>query len=239
MKKAAYFIFMTLSVSLLPWQASAAFFEDKEARRSIIDLRARVNDKADASALLELSKQNEMLRHEVARLRGQVEVITNELRALQQRNRDLYMDLDNRLKHFEPRQLVVDGKNVIVQPDEKQAFDVAEASFAAGNYREAITQYTAFLRRFPQSGLAASAQFGLGNAYFMQKDFKKSIETQAALIKKFPASEQVPEAMLNMASSQIILKELWSARRTLNAIIEKYPDTDTAKKAKQRLDQLG
>ncbi|MDR1310765.1 MAG: tol-pal system protein YbgF, partial [Burkholderiaceae bacterium] len=69
-----------LLVCLFPFQASAALFEDTDARRSILDLRARMNEKADKSAMLELSKQNELLRQEVDRLRGQIEVLTNELR---------------------------------------------------------------------------------------------------------------------------------------------------------------
>ena len=238
MKKGTYFIFIAALIGFFPWKADAALFEDREARRSILDLRARVNEKADASALLELSKQNDILRQDVARLRGQIEVMANELKILQQRNRDLYMDLDNRLQHFEPTKVVVDGKSVVLQPEERQAFDAAEASFAAGNYAEAITAYNNFLRRYPKSGLAAATQFGLGSAYFMQKDFRKSVAAQAALIKNFPESEKVPEAMLNMASSHAILKELQSARKVLNSIIEKYPDSDAAREAQQRLDQL-
>ena len=239
MSRKASFILVTALACLVPLQADAALFEDKDARRSIIDLRTRVNNKADASALVELSRQNDMLRHEVARLRGMVEVLTNEFKGLQHRQRELYMDLDRRVSQFEPRQIVVEGKSFVIAPEEQKAFDGAEAAFAAGNYKDAITAYNAFLRRYPQSGLAVAARFALGNAYFMQKDFKNAISTQTALIKQHPDSEKVPEAMLGMANSHIGLKEFWSAKRTLNQIIEKYPDSDAARQAKQRLQQLG
>lgn len=223
---------------MLPWQARAALFEDSDARRSILDLRAKVNEKADKSALLELSKQNETLRQELDKLRGQVEVLTNEVRTLQQKQKDFYIDLDNRLGKFEPQQVTVDGKSAVVQPEEKKAFDAAEAAFQAGNYKEAVSGYNTFLRRYPKSGLAVLAQFGLGNAYYLLKDYKNALSTQDALVKKYPGSEKVPEAMLNMASSHLGLKNLWAAKKTLNTIIEKYPESEAASEAKQRLKQM-
>ena len=58
---------------------------------------------------LELVNQIESLRQESARLRGQVETLTNEVATLQKRNRDLYADLDARLKKMEPQSVTVDG----------------------------------------------------------------------------------------------------------------------------------
>ena len=63
---------------------------------------------------LELANQTETLRQEIARLRGQVEALTNEVATLQKRNRDLYADLDARLKKMEPSTVSVDGSSVAV-----------------------------------------------------------------------------------------------------------------------------
>lgn len=223
---------------MLPWQAKAALFEDSDARRSILDLRTKVNDKADKSAVLELSTQNEALKQELAKLRGQVEVLTNEVKVLQQKQKDLYVDLDNRVGKFEPQQVTVDGKNALVQPEEKKAFDTAEAAFQAGNYKSASAGYSAFLKRYPQSGLAVLAQFGLGNSYYLLKDYKSALSTQSALVKKYPNSEKAPEAMLNMASSYLGLKDMRSAKKTLKTLTEKYPKTPSAEEAQQRLKKM-
>lgn len=238
MSKTPYFLLSLIIACLLPWQAKAALFEDTDARRSILDLRAKVNDKADKAALLELSSQNEALKEEVAKLHGQVELLTNELRTLQQKQKDFYVDLDNRLGRFEPQHVTVDGKSSVIQPEEKQAFDKAEAAFQEGNYKEAVSGYNTFLRKYPKSGLAVLAQYGLGNSYYLLQDYKNALSTHAVLVKRYPESEKAPEAMLSMASSHLGLKDIWAAKKTLNTIVEKYPDSESAAEAKERLKKM-
>lgn len=223
---------------LFPWQASAALFEDADARRSILDLRTKVNDKADKSALLELSRQNEALRQDVDRLQGQVEVLMNEIQVLQQKQKDFYLDLDGRLGNFEPRQVTVDGKSTVVQPEEGKAFDKAEAAFQAGNYKEAVSAYSAFLKRYPKSGLSVLAQHGLGNALYLLKDYKGALSAHAVLVKRYPESAKAPEAMLSMASSHLGLKDLWAAKKTLRTLMEKYPNSEAAAEAGERLKKM-
>ena len=119
-----------------PMQAQAGLFDDDEARRAILDIRARidavnarVDAKADKSTSLDLANQNEQLRGEIARLRGQIEVLTNELANEQRRQKDFYADLDGRLRKVEPQRMTVDGREVDVQQSEQQSYDAALAQF--------------------------------------------------------------------------------------------------------------
>jgi len=223
-------------------QARAGLFADDEARKAILDLRAKIaemqNDKADKSSIMDLAEQNELLRQEIASLRGKLEVLSNELANLQRRQKDFYTDLDSRVGKFEPRKMAVDGKEALVHPEEKKEFDAAEAQFQGGKYKTAISGYAAFLKKHPKSAYASLAQYGLGNAYFLQKDYKNAYNAQNEMIKKYPDSTKVPDAMFNMASSQIGLKNKNAAKKTLEALIAKYPDSEAAKNAKQRLSQL-
>ena len=83
-------------------EACAALFEDDEARRHILDMRAKMKEveeeKADKASLLEVANQNEALREEIARLRGQIEVLTNQVDTLESRQKDFYLDIDTSLK---------------------------------------------------------------------------------------------------------------------------------------------
>src|SRR5205085_10435815 len=74
----------------LPLQANAGLLDDDEARKAILDLRAkvdalardinaRVDNKADKSISLDLVNQHEQTMQEISRLRGQVEVLANEI----------------------------------------------------------------------------------------------------------------------------------------------------------------
>lgn len=230
------------AVSFAPLTAGAALFDDNEARRAILDVRARMDtlqarldNKADTSSALELANQNEQLRQEVAKLRGQVEVLTNELANEQRRQKDFYVDLDGRLRKLEPQKMNVDGKEASIEPSEQKSYDTALAGFKVGDYKGAGAAFYDFLRRYPQSGYAASAQYWLGNSYYAQRDYKNAINAQQAVLKNYPDSPKASDALLNIASCYTELKDKQAAKKTLESLVAKYPDTPAAQTAKERL----
>src|SRR4051794_15676361 len=92
--------------------AVAQLFDDNEARRRIDVLRQQVEAtqraaderlakveaaSADRGAILELSSQLSSMREELARMRGQIEVLTNQVEGADKRQKDLYLDIDTRL----------------------------------------------------------------------------------------------------------------------------------------------
>jgi tol-pal system protein YbgF len=241
---------------------SQALFGDEEARKAIVDLReqvaqlqkehnARIDElsqridridnlvQAIQRGQLEAGAQFDSLHQELAKLRGMIEQLTNDVATLQKRNRDLYSDLDARIKRLEPTSVTVEGKSVQVDRDEQAAYDAAMASFKANDFRTAVGGLSAFLARYPQSPYAPGAQFWLGTSNYAIKDYRSAIAAQQALIDHFADSPRVPDALLNIAASQIELNDKKSARATLSRIIADFPDSDAAKLAKERLASLG
>jgi tol-pal system protein YbgF len=222
-----------------------ALFSDDDARKAILDLRTRltnmqneINAKADKTNSLDLNNQSEQLRQEISRLRGQVEVLTNELANVQKRQKDFYVDLDNRLRKLEPNSVTIDGKEFSVEQGEQRAYDAALALFKAGDYKNAGMAFNDFTRRYPQSGLAPSAQYWLGNAYYAQRDYRNAIAAQEVVVKSYPDNPKAPDALLNIASCHMELKDRPAARKTLEALVTQYPDSPTAQTARERLAAL-
>lgn len=231
--------------STITLHAHAGIFDDDEARRSILDLRnkvestsSRLEGKADKASTLDLANQNEQLRQEIAKLRGQIEVLANELANEQRRQKDFYVDLDNRLRKLEPVKITVDGKEASVEPGEQKAYDAALALFKAGDYKTAGAAFFDFLRRYPSSGFAASAQYWLGNSYYAQRDYKNAIAAQQLVLKNYPGSPKAADAMLNIASCHIELKDKAAAKKTLEKLIEQFPASPAAEIAKERLNAI-
>ena len=231
--------------SLAPLQTQAALFEDEEARKAILEIRARLNNmqneinaKADKANNFELNNQNEQLRQEIARLRGQIEVLTNELANTQKRQKDFYVDLDGRLRKMEPQKVTIDGKEVMMEQGEQRTYDAALAYFKTGDYKNAGAAFFDFTRRYPQSGLAPSAQYWLGNTYYAQRDYKNAISAQQVVVKNYPDSPKAPDALLNIASCHMELKDKSAAKKTLETLIAQYPDSPAAQTAKERLAAL-
>jgi tol-pal system protein YbgF len=233
------------AVAYLPMTAHAGMFDDDEARKAILDLRNKVEalqkdvaSKSDKNSALSLSDQNDQLRQEVARLRGQLEVLTNELANTQQRQKDFYVDLDSRLTKLEPQKVNVDGKEVSVDQSEQKTYDAALNIFKGGDYKGASSAFGDFLKRYPQSGYAASAQYWLGNSLYAQRDYKGAIAAQQAVVKNYPDNPKVADALLNIASSYTELKDKASARKSLETLIAKYPNSPAAQTGKERMATL-
>lgn len=241
------------------WSMPAhALFGDDEARKAIIDLRAKVTEmenrlrekdaelatrierlEAANRAQLEFANTVEAQRKEIALLRGQVETLTNEIATLQKRNRDLYADLDARLKAFEPLATTVDGKPATVDRAEQAAYDAALAQFRAGDFRGAATSLQVFLTRWPKSAHAPAANYWLGNSLYSLKDYKGAIAAQQVVIDRYADSPRAPDALLNIAASHLELKDTARARAALQKIIADYPNSEAAKVAEERLKVIG
>ena len=132
-------LFAVALALLIALPAHAQLFGgDDEARKAILQIREQIKvlqqretemtarlDRMESAQRnqLELVNQLESLRQENARLRGQIETLSNEVATLQKRNRDLYTDLDARLKKLEPQSVTVDGRSAAVDRAELAAYE--------------------------------------------------------------------------------------------------------------------
>jgi tol-pal system protein YbgF len=234
--------------------ASAALFEDDEARRAILELRQKVEAQrlagerqaedarraADDTAqlrrsLLDLQAQIEALRGEIARLNGQNEQVLRELGEVQRRQKDVAQSVEERLRKVEPAKVSVDGREFIADPNESREFEAALAIFRRGEFPAAQAAFTEFLRKYPQSGFRPTALFWLGNAQYANRDYRGAVTNFRALLAAAPDHPRAAEAVLSIANCQIELKDNAGARRTLDELVKAYPQSEAASAAKERL----
>jgi tol-pal system protein YbgF len=281
------------AMGVLALNAHAGLFDDEEARKQIVQLRNQVAEQqrvidqrvgelesqARNRSIIDLFNQVETLRTEMARLRGQLELLQNEIENSQKRQRDLYVDLDGRMRKIETAQQeaarqaaaqppaqqpgaiaqggVVPDPNRSAPPAvmgqtaaplqavpapnsqdpalEQRTYDQGLEHFRAGRFGEAVTSFQLFIRNYPRSPLASSAQYWVGNSLYATRDFRGAINAQRQLILQYPDSTKAPDALLNIATSQSELGDVQSARATLQEVNTKYPSSEAAAKARQRL----
>jgi tol-pal system protein YbgF len=241
---------LLLGLCLVAGTARAGMFDDEEARKAISALRVEVQAqqkaaeerlaKAESVAqerAIDLTRLIDELKQDLARLRGQLEVQAHQIETLERRQKDLYVDLDARLRKLEA------GAQAQQQQPASEADPVAEGKayesalnqFRLGNYQASVAAFQGFLAAYPESQQVSSAQYWIGNAYYALRDYKTAIGAQQKLLESWPDSAKAPDAMLNIASSQAELGQTRTARQTLNELIKKYPGTPAADQAKQRL----
>jgi len=227
--------------------ARAGMFDDDEARKAILELRAQVeaNQKAAEARLtklesqaqdrsIDVARQLDELRQELARLRGQLEVQAHQLDTLDRRQKDLYVDLDTRLRKLEAAAKAQE-KPVADPVAEGKAYEAALNQFKLGNFQASVAAFQSFLASYPDSQQVSNAQYWIGNAYYELRDYKTAIAAQQKVLASWPGSAKAPDAMLNIASCQAAMNDNKGARETLQSLLKKYPGTPAADQAKQRL----
>jgi len=191
-------------------------------------------------AMLELASQLESLKSEIARMRGQVELLANQAEVADKRQKDFYLDMDTRLRKLEQAgeqsgSAAKAGAEAEPSPAENKAYQAALDQFKLGNYPLAVSAMQGFLVTYPTSSLAPNAQYWVGMAYSGQRDYKNAIAAQRKLLTSWPDSPKAPDAMLSIASAQETMGDRKSAQKTLEDLVGKYPSSSAATSAKQRL----
>ena len=221
--------------------ASAGLFDDEEARKAILDLRARIQasdesaqskiaDQGKAQAalldqvgalrrsLLDLNAQLEAQRADNARLRGTQEQLARDVAELQRLLKDVSKGLDDRLRAVEPQKVTLDGKDFTAEPEERRSHDAAMAALRSGDFDKAAVALAAFGQRYPASGYADSVRFWLGNALYGQKNYKEAIAVFRTMVTAAPNHPRTPE--------------------TLDDLIKAHPASEAAAAGKERLGTL-
>jgi tol-pal system protein YbgF len=238
--------------------AHAGLFDDEEARKAIVDLRARVaatdeqnkSNAADAKAanaqlleqisamrrsMLDLNNQLEALRGEIAKLRGSDEQLAREVSELQRKQKDVSQTLDDRLRKVEPIKVNLDGRDFMVDQEEKKAYDDAMAAIRGGDFDKSVNLLGGFQRRFASSIYSDSVRFWLGNALYGKRDYKEAINAFRAFVGAAPTHARAPEALLAVANSQAEMKDPKAARKTIDDLLKAYPQSEAAQAGKERL----
>jgi len=256
---------------LVATSAQAGLFSDDEARKQVQQLEGRVlkleqeleqrieqkfeqrleqkldeSNKQQTRSMLDLQGQIDALNTELRKLRGLNEELSRGLQDAEKREKDFYVDLDTRLRHFESKEeaasaaLAVASAPVAAAPvdpsdpaPENRAFEAAYGLFKSGNHENAIKAFQEFLNQYPDSAHVANANYWLGNAQFALKDYQNALDTYQGLLKTFPSTPKAAEVLFNIAGCQHEMKHSVAAQKTLKQLVARYPDSEAAGKARK------
>jgi len=225
---------MALAFAFVALPARAALFDDDEARRRIeqtnlrlAQVQKQIEDRLASielqlknQGLVELFGQVEQLKSEVARLRGQIEVLNNESEQTQKRQRDLYIDLDSRLRRLEggPGANTPPGAAAppppiagTIAPPAPPAPPVTPPSVAPGG--APATDAAAIEQRAYDVALD---QFKAGN-------YPAAIASFNAFVKNYAKSPLAPSAYYWIGNSQFALKDYRAAIVTQRQMVAAFP----------------
>ncbi len=244
-----------VALTLPAASAWAGFFEDEEARKQITELRKEVDGlgkRVDGATQnqLDFANQAEALRANVARLMGQIEVLTNSLEMAHKRQQDFYVDLDTRLRKLEgaPVPAGTPAPDAAVKPAaeakpadpqaEMRDYEAALGHFRTSKFKEAQTAFEGFIAAYPKSSLLPNATYWLGSSQYQQKQYAKAAETFGRVATTWPTDTKAPDALLAQGNALVEAKDVKGAIKALETLVEKYPTSPAVETARTRLKTL-
>ncbi len=185
-------------------------------------------------------------------MHNDVDQLTNGFDASRKQQRDLYADIDRRLKNLESHGgAAASGAgdagsaasgagdaSAAAGADDKAAYQNAFHLLKDSQYDRAIAAFQKFLASFPDSPLSDNAQYWLGEAYYVNKSFPEAQSAFQRVVDKYPGSRKRADALLKIGYCQYELKDFESAKATLTLVSTQFPDAPAGHLARQRLDKM-
>ncbi|QSR44796.1 tol-pal system protein YbgF [Aeromonas dhakensis] len=207
-------------------------------------LNARLRLQAD------LQQQVDALQGEVSELRGQLEQQTYQMEQSQERQRQLYQELD-KVANSQPAATPAAPAaaaasatpaataNYSTNQNENQAYDAAvNMVLKEKNYDKAIPAFEGFIKQFPSSSYVPNAHYWLGQLLFNKGDRTGAATQFTTVATKFSKSPKRADALLKLGMLAQLDGKKAEAKNFYEQVIKGYPNTSPAQLAKQSLSKL-
>ena len=199
-------------------------------------------------SLVELTLQMDELQRQVADIQGRTESLEYAADGTASRQRELYVDLDDRIQELErslsagPASIVdgglTPGQLPVPGGSDRDNYQAAFELLKEQRYEPAAMAFQQFMISFPESQLIDNAQYWLAESYYVTGRFEDALQQFEVVISKYPRSRKIPDALLKIGYSNYELERWEDARTALVQVQANYADTTAARLAEQRLNRM-
>jgi len=212
----------------------------------------RIERMLDNRTLAELAEQVSSAQREAQELRGDIETLNFELEQGQQRQRQQYVDLDDRLQQLErggsqsaapavqsgAGGAVGAGQLPLPGAGDRANYQAAFELLKEARYDESANAFRQFLITFADSPLADNAQYWLAETAYVNRRFGEALPKFQRVLDDYPGSRKAPDALLKIGYCNYELQRWSAAREALQRVVNEFGDTTAARLAQQRLDRM-
>ena len=229
-----------------------ALFEDEGARKKLNEIQGQLNalqssiefqlnekfinfeksNKIDPKLINSLSERINTLFDDLAKLRGEVEVLTYALQTSEERQKVLYKELNERLQKIEDSALKIENNvnssdsaptneplsqnNLLIQEEEVLPEIAPEPIPQAADLPPLVDKNIEY------------QEFEDAKKLITATKYKEAFDALDKFVVNYPSSELLPEAKYNLGYTQFALRNYKAAINTFNKIVLEYPDNPIA-----------
>lgn len=119
-----------------------------------------------------------------------------------------------------------------------RSYTDALRDFQTGKTDLAYNEFQQYLTYFPNTELAANAQYYIGEIAYNRGDYTGAVQAFDAVLERYPENPKTPDAHLMKGMALLKSRQVNRAVQEFRALVAKYPHTDDARKAQEQLREL-
>ena len=177
--------------------------------------------------LLEMLNRQERLEQELRQLRGDIEMVTHQLDGVKQRQRELYLDVDRRLRELELRGVASPAAPAPAGGAAGAAVATGTAAAAAGATASGAAPSAA------AAGTPAAGQPGAGEreayrrAFDLLKEgqYERAIDAFRGFLQSYPAGSYSDNAQYWLGEANYVSRSYPQALEEFAKVLEQFPDS--------------
>ncbi len=230
---------------LVAMSSQAGLFDDEEARKQVLQLRTQIAEtqrtldqrigeleaQARNRSIIDLFNQVETLKTEFARLSGQIELLQNEMENTQKRQRDLYVDLDGRLRKMEAlasEQARAAAQAAAPTPAPTPTIAVLPTPGAAPATTVGSAPPGMIVPPPASDPVQEQRAYDQGLEHFRSGRFADAIAAFQNFNRNFPRSTLIPSAQYWIGNSMYAMRDYRGAIAAQRQLITQFPDSAKA-----------
>jgi tol-pal system protein YbgF len=229
----------------------AGLFDDEEARAQIAQLRNQVRTQqqqvevriteleslAKSRSMIDLFNQLEVLKVEVAKLRGMQEVMNNEIENAQKRQRDLYQDADSRIRKMETGMTALEAQNkAMAQVLDQFKGDLNKLTAAQQTAAQPVapaqppapTPEVTATTVATNDSISEQRAFDAALTEFRAARFREATAGFTGFTRNYPRSSLVPAAQYWLGNSLFAAKDFRGSINAHRQLLAQYPESNRA-----------
>ena len=216
----------TAGAALTPDRLTLRVEETSRALANIQQELIRLSTQIENRALLDIFQRVDELADEISQLRGELEVQSNDLAGLKKRQRELYLDIDRRLRDLENRST---GQSSGVDPVQTPSVDTSTGQTSgSGNTGTSVVEPVQNTTQSSQPSTTSSEEKAAYQKAFdtlKEGRYKKAKASFPRFLTKYPNSIYAGNAQYWLGEANYVTRNFQQGIIEFNQVVTRYSNS--------------
>ncbi len=194
----------------------------EDTSRSLANIQQeliRLSNQIENRAMLDIFQRVDELADEISQLRGELEIQSNDLAGLKKRQRELYLDIDRRLRSLENRS---SNQSSEVEPAQIPSTAASAGQSSASSVVNPVIETT---QGSQSSTTSSEEKAAYQKAFDTLKEgrYKKARSSFTGFLKKYPNSIYAGNSQYWLGEANYVTRNFQQGIIEFNQVVKRYP----------------